>query len=129
MKLLSAMRSGALVWLLTFSTFGLLSLVPGLKDSLDAQAIVVCFMMVPFAMVGASVYYRKGGCGNGIAIGSIMAATALVLDGVITVPFVEMPRGGSYQQFFSYQMLWLLVIVNISTVFFYWWLKVYRRRA
>ncbi|MBK8393004.1 MAG: hypothetical protein IPL23_28675 [Saprospiraceae bacterium] len=29
-----------------------------------------------------------------------MGITALLLDAVITVPFVEMPRGGSYQSFF-----------------------------
>jgi len=128
MKKLRAISTGALVWLFIFIMFAILGYVPILKDSLDRQAIVVGVFIVPFAIYGASVYYRNGSRENGLIIGLVMATTALVLDAIVTVPLIEIPKGGSYQGFYTYPLLWLLVAVNIATVYFYWRLKIQRSR-
>lgn len=124
MKTNRAILTGALVWLLIFITFAVLGYVPTIKDSLDLQAIIVAVLIVPFATFGASVYYKKGSKVNGVAIGLIMVVTALVLDALITVPLIEIPNGRGYQSFYTYPLLWLLVIINMATVYFYWRLRV-----
>lgn len=119
-----AILTGALVWLFIFIAFAVLGYVPLLKDSLNQQALIVGILIIPFAIFGASVYYKKGNKENGVIIGLIMVVTALILDALITVPFIEIPNGGSYQSFYTYPLLWLLVIVNMATVYFYWRLKI-----
>lgn len=121
-----AILSGALTWLFVAIAFSVLGYIPVIKDSLNQQTLIIAVLIVPFAILGASVYYRNGNKGNGVIIGLIMVATALVLDALITVPFIEMPKGGSYKSFYAYPLLWLLVLVNIATVYFYWRLKVKR---
>ena len=124
MKYFRAMCTGALVWLCVSISFTILESVPQIKDSLNLQSFFVCLLLVPFAIFGASIFYRNGNKEQGLKVGLIMGITALLLDAVITVPFVEMPRGGSYQSFFSYPILWLMVLINVTTVFFFWKLKI-----
>lgn len=119
-----AILFGALVWLLIFITFGLLDSIPIIKDSLNQQALIVGILIIPFAIVGASLFYRNSNKENGVIVGLIMVATALLLDSLITVPFIEIPNGGSYKSFYSYPFLWLLVLINMATVYFYWSLKI-----
>lgn len=115
------------MWLLVFVAFAILGHVAMVKDSLDKQALIVGALIVPFAIFGASIYYRTGGKENGMMIGLTMALTALVLDAVITVPLIEIPKGGSYQSFYTYPLLWLLVMLNTVTVYSFWWVKIRQR--
>ncbi len=124
MKHSRAVLIGAMVWVFTFISFALLGFVPLIKDSLHLQASIVGILLVPFALFGASVFYTNGNKEKGITTGIIMALTALLLDAGITVPLLEIPKGGSYQSFYSYPPLWILVIINIATVFFFWRLKI-----
>lgn len=129
MSKIRAILSGALVWLFILITFGILGYIPVIKDSLNQQALIVSILIIPFAIFGASVYYKNGNKENGVIIGLIMVATALMLDALITVPLIEIPNGGSYRSFYSYPLLWLLVLVNMTTVYFYWSLKIKRSRT
>lgn len=124
MNSIRAVLSGALVWLLIFITFGMLGAIPVIKESLNQQALIVSVLIIPYAILGASVYYKKSNKENGVIVGLVMVITALVLDALITVPLVEIPHGGSYKSFYSYPLLWLLVAVNMATVYFYWSVKV-----
>ncbi|WP_375562058.1 DUF5367 family protein [Bernardetia sp. OM2101] len=124
MKYLRAIFIGGMVWGLILLSFALLEFIPSIQDSLYLQALIVGILLVPFAMFGASVFYKNGNKENGMIIGIIMALTALVLDALITVPLVEIPKGGSYQSFYSFPLLWFLVIINITTVYFFWKLKI-----
>jgi hypothetical protein len=126
MKYFRAISIGTMVWALIFLTFAILGFAPTIKDSLNLQVLVVGILIVPYAIFGASVFYKKGNKENGVTVGVIMALTALILDGLITVPLIEIPKGGSYQSFYSFPLLWLLVTINIATVYFYWKLKVKR---
>ncbi len=120
MKYFRAISTGAFVWLLIFTAFAILGFIPLLKDSLNLQALVVGILIVPFAILGTTIYYKNGSRASGMTVGIIMALTALLLDALITVPFVEIPKGGSYLNFFSFPLLWMLVFINIATVYFFW---------
>lgn len=124
MNLIRAILCGALVWLCVFISFALLSFTPTVKDSLNLQAILTGILLIPFAAFGASLYYKNNNKGNGVRIALIMVSTALILDAIITVPLIEIPKGRSYASFFSYPFLWVLVLVNLATVYFYWRLKI-----
>jgi hypothetical protein len=126
MKHVRAIFIGAMVWVFIFTSFAILGFVPSIKDSITLQAIIICILIVPFALFGASIFYKNGNKENGMTIGIIMTLTALILDAMITVPFIEIPKGGSYQSFYSFPPLWLLVIINIVTVYFFWKLKINR---
>jgi len=124
MKKFRAILIGALVWVLVLIAFTILGTMPGIKDSLNLQALIVSILIIPFAIFGASIYYKNGNKNNGFIVGIIMAVTALTLDALITVPLFEIPNGGSYLSFYTFPLLWLLVAVNITTVYSYWKLKV-----
>jgi hypothetical protein len=124
MNKIRAVLTGSLVWIFVFIAFIVLGFVPIIKDSMDQQSLIVGILIIPFALFGASIYYRNGNKDNGLIVGIIMAITALLLDALITVPFVYIPNGGSYHSFYTYPQLWLLVVVNLTTVYFYWKLKI-----
>ena len=125
MKIGRAILTGGLVWALVISAFTALTFVPGVKDSEIQQGLVIGILIIPFASLGASFYYRKGDRTNGFNIGLVMVASALLLDVTITVPLVEIPYNeGSYSAFFTNPLLWILVAENIAVIYFYWRLKV-----
>lgn len=124
MKKFRAILTGALVWVFIFISFTILGTIPTIKDSMNLQALIVAVFIIPFAIFGASVYYKNGNNDNGFVLGIKMVITALILDALITVPFVVIPTGGSYLSFYTFPLLWLLVAVNIATVYLYWKLKV-----
>ena len=126
MNTIRAISTGALIWLLVFSTFIILSYVPAIKDSLSQQTLIAAIFIIPFALLGASVFYKNGNRINGVISGTIMSLTAIILDTLITVPLVEIPKGGSYESFFTFPLFWLLVAVNMATIYFYWMLKIRR---
>lgn len=120
MNYLNAIRSGFIVWILLIITFAIFSSIPGIRDSMLQQTIVVTILMVGYATLGAALYYKKGVHHHGIKVGQIISATALVLDALITVPLLEIPAGRSYASFFSSPLLWMLVLINMITVYMYW---------
>jgi hypothetical protein len=124
MNVKRAISSGVVVWTFASIAFAILGSMEATKNSLNLQASVVGILIVPFAIVGAYIYFKNGNRDNGLILGTIMAATALALDALITVPFLEMPNGGSYQSFYAYPELWILATVNLATVYLYWMLKV-----
>jgi hypothetical protein len=124
MNYFRAIRSGFIVWMLVATTFIALSIIPGTRDSFLLQSIIVAILMVCYATFGALMYYRKGNREHGIKVGLVISATALILDMLITVPFFEIPAGRSYQSFFTSPVLWILVFINILTLYVF-----YKRRT
>ena len=91
------------------------------------QWLIVAAFIIPSAWAGAAVYYKKEEVvsTNGFYSGAIMLATALVLDALITVPFVEIPyNGSSYSEFFTNPMLWVLVLENMAVIYLYWRIRI-----
>lgn len=64
---------------------------------------------------------------SGLQLGIIMSLTALFLDIIITVPLVEIPKGKSYESFFTSPTLWILVFINTVSVFL--WRKLNNKKT
>lgn len=120
MKTYRALWTGGIIWALTFSSFALLDLVPALHGSETKQGFFVGIFIIIYAFLGAHLYYKTGDKTHGLLVGTFMTGIALVLDALITVPVVTIPQNGSYASFYFNPILWLLIVVNISSVFVYW---------
>lgn len=112
---LRAMFAGAVVWFLVISAFTILTMIPTLSST--AQSLIVVLLMTLFSLIGAIVYYRRATGDHGVLVGVCASATALLLDVFVTVPFFEIPNGGSYVQFFTSPILWTLVLINVLTFY------------
>ena len=121
---LRGMVSGLFVWTCVSLSFYVLGNVPIIKDSFLTQALIVMICISFYAFLAAQFYYKKGYQTNGIITGILISGTALLLDVLITVPFVEIPNGRSYQSFFSSPVLWIMVLISIFSVNFYWRKKI-----
>ena len=124
MNYLRAIASGTIVWTGVVISFFVLENIPLLNLSMDIQAILVGLLIVIYAWIAAQFYYKNGNKTRGLPVGIIMSLTALALDLVITIPFVEIPKGSSYQIFLSNPFLWILTVINVITVHLYWKRKV-----
>lgn len=126
MKNVRAISAGALIWLFVFITFAILGYIPAIQDSLNQQTLIVALLIIPYALFGAFIFYKNGNKVHGFISASIMSLTAILLDVLITVPLVEIPKGGSYTSFFTFPLFWLLVAINTTTVYSYWIFKIKR---
>ena len=81
-------------------------------------------LIILYANESALLYYNNGIKIHGLALGMIMSLTALFLDVLITVPFVEIPNGVTYNSFFSSPVLWILATINCVTVYCFWRIKI-----
>jgi len=120
MNYLRAVLSGAIGWLCLVITFYILENIPLFKQSLTAQGIIAAFSIVFYAWFAAWFYYKKAEKKWGLQVGIVITATALLLDVLITVPLIEIPKGSSYPLFFNNPLLWILAVLNVITVFVYW---------
>jgi RsiW-degrading membrane proteinase PrsW (M82 family) len=119
MKIVRAALSGIIVWILIFASFIAMSFIPVIKDSELQQFIVLYVLLIPIGIAGLKFYYRKAYRTSGLLVGVIMAVTALAIDATITLPFVVIPEGGSYAEFFGNSLLWILVGELIGLSYLY----------
>lgn len=119
MNYLRAVLSGIMLWICIAVTFYILEHTPIIKDSLNIQTVIICLFIIFYSAIGASFYYKKAISISGFQVGVIMSLTAILLDALLFVPLVEIPKGSTYQDFFSNPLVWILAILNIATVYFY----------
>lgn len=119
MNYLRAVLSGIILWICVAVTFFILEHTPIIKDSINIQTVIICLFIIFYSTIGASFYYKKALSISGFQVGIIMSLTAILLDALLFVPLVEIPKGNTYQDFFSNPLLWILAILNIATVYFY----------
>lgn len=124
MKVARTITSGAMIWVLIFITFTIMSFIPVVKNSEIQQNLILYILLIPIVIFGAKFYYKKGDKTNGLIIGGTMAVIGLLLDALITVPFVIIPHSGSYVSFFINPLLWITTIEFILITYFYWKIKV-----
>lgn len=116
----SVILSASIVWTLAVIAFVASYFVPVMSDP-DVQANwVLSIALIPSALIGAHIYYRKGHETNGFVLGASMFLVAMVLDAIITVPFLIMPYGGNYMTFFTDPGFWLIAVEYVSVVAGYW---------
>lgn len=115
-----AALSAAIIWTLGVTSFVASYYFP-VMSNLDEQANwVLSIALIPVAAFGAYLYYRKGHKTNGFALGAFMFLIAMVLDALITVPFLIMPYGGNHITFFTDQGFWLIAAEYVGVVVMYW---------
>jgi hypothetical protein len=92
-----------------------------IMDNPDLQAnYVLMLAIIPAALIGAHLYYRRGYKTNGFVLGAAMFLGAMILDACITVPVFIIPNGGDYLSFFGDPGFWLIAVEYISIVAAYW---------
>ncbi len=120
MKTIRAITTAILIWILGVGIFISSFSVPLMQD-LEFQAnLTLALAMIPLAWFGAKFYYKKDQSLHGIKLGTIMVSIAILLDALITVPFLMIPQGGSYQEFFGSLSFWIIVLEYFSVVTIYW---------
>jgi hypothetical protein len=112
--------------------FGILAFVgsyfvPLLEDP-DLQAnIVLMAAIIPAAVLGAYLYYRRGYTTHGFVLGSVLFSSAIILDAIITVPVFIIPNGGNHLTFFGDPGFWLIGFEYVAVVAAYWKFKVVKQ--
>jgi len=124
MKIIRAILSGTIIWVLIFISFTIMSFIPVIKNSELQQNLILYVILIPIVIFGSKFYYKKEQNTNGFIIGFIMAVTGLLLDTLITVPYVIIPHNGTYTSFFINPLLWITIIEFILISYFYWKMKV-----
>ncbi|WP_264537327.1 DUF5367 domain-containing protein [Flavobacterium sp. N1736] len=124
MKYLQILLPGVFIWVCVSLSFYILSFVPLINNSFKSEAVIVMIMMVLYANEMALVYYKNGIKIHGLLLGIIMSMTALILDALITVPFIEIPNGRTYSSFFCNPVLCILISINLVTVYYFWRIKI-----
>lgn len=115
MKTLRAIIIGAIIWLLGVSAFTLSFFIPVLEN-LELQAnLVLLIAVIPLVWIGAQQYHKKDNETHGMWVGITFFGVAVILDAMITVPFLMMPQGGSHYAFFTDPGFWLIGGVFITT--------------
>lgn len=120
MNYLRAIFAGTIAWFCVVMTFYVLENIPVFKKSLTVQAFIAAFTIIFYAWFAGWFYYKKAKKKSGLQTGIVITGTALILDIVITVPLIEIPKGSSYQAFFNNPLLWILAVINVLTVYVYW---------
>ena len=124
MKTKRAILIGIAIWFLAVSAFTLSFYIP-LMDNYELQAnLFVGLALIPLTWFGAHWYYRAEQKSTGIKVGLAMLLTGVILDAAVTVPFLVIPAGGSYYQFFTDISFWIIAILYLSVVSLYHKIKI-----
>ena len=95
MKTNRAIATGTTVWILGVVVYITSFYIPIIKD-LEFQAnIALAVSLAPLAILGARNYYSRYPNESGFKLALVMVITAVILDALITVPFLFIPAGGS----------------------------------
>jgi len=124
MKTSRVLLTGLFNWVGTFSIFITLMFLPFTKNSLMLQNLFFMLAIAIFAYLSAVLYYKNGQSGNGLVIGLAHLIIPLLLDSIITIPFILIPYGSSYQEFFTNPILLPITAEILVITYAYWRLKV-----
>lgn len=120
MNTIKAIIIGIFIWVVGVSFYTLSFYLPLLKD-VELQAnLTLAITMIPNVWLGMYLYYNWGGNMHGQEVGMIILPTLILLDALITVPYLIIPYGGSYQGFFTTTSFWLIAIECLLAINLYW---------
>ena len=114
-----ALISSLVVYILGITAYMGSYFVPVMEDQALQANLVLMFAIVPAALLGSILYYRRGYLTSGLPLGLVMFLGAMVLDAIITVPLLIMPYGGTHLTFFSDPGFWLIALEYIMVVMVY----------
>ena len=124
MKIIRTILIGIAIWFLAVGAFTLSFFIPWLND-VELQAnLFVGLALIPLTWYGAQFYYLAEQKTTGLKVGLIMLLTGVILDAAITVPFLVIPAGGSFYQFFTDLSFWIIALEYLLMVSLYYRIKV-----
>ncbi len=126
MKKIRVIGIGMGIWGLGVSAFVSSFFIPLLKDAQQQANLVLFLAVIPLVWYGTKLYYKSGSITNGFKVGLAFFLVAAILDALITVPFLVIPSGGSYQEFFLNLGFWVIGLLFIGVATVHWYLKVKR---
>ena len=124
MKIIRAILSGIIIWILIFTAFTSMSFIPVIKDSELQQNMLLWIVLIPITLLGLNFYYKKEYKTNGLLLGVIIVTTSLILDALITLPYIIIPNNGNYYDFYTSPFLLITIIEILVVTFLYWKSKV-----
>ena len=127
MKKVRAITIGAGIWALGVSFYSLSFLVDILDDPQQQANMVLFLTVMPLVWVGSMLYHKEDRKTHGYFVGQTFFLVAAALDALITVPFLVIPNGGSYYDFFTDLGFWLIGLEFIATATLYWYARVYAK--
>jgi hypothetical protein len=119
MKVKRLIITGLVMWVLILTVFIALLMLPITQGSPVLQNTVLFVLVAPIALLGAKLYYQSNDQSSGIQVGIALVAVSLIMDAIVTTPFIIIPQGGSYLEFYTSGILWLVVAENIAIVYLY----------
>lgn len=126
MNILKTILVGAAIWLGGVSIYTISYFIPILKD-VELQANVsLAIGLIPIAWFAAKFYFKNESLDYSIKASISMLLTAIMLDVLITVPFLIIPFGGSYQSFFTDFSFWLIATEYLSVILIYSRMKAHK---
>ncbi|MEL6976180.1 MAG: DUF5367 family protein [Bacteroidota bacterium] len=124
MQIVRTLVIGILIWIIGVSLYSLSFFVPFLKDATLQANLILSFGILPVVWFGTKLYYRGQNEPKGYWVGLAFFLIAGSLDALITVPYLIIPDGGSYFDFFTAIGFWLIGIEFILMATLYWYTQV-----
>lgn len=118
---------GAIIWVVGVSVYSISFYIPMLENPEWQANLVLTLAVLPLVWLGAKTYYQKANSVNGMLLGLTFFLTAAFLDAVLTVPYLIIPNGGSYKQFYSDLGFWLIGFEFIMITSLYWYLNISKK--
>ncbi len=126
MKKFRAIGIGIGIWGLGVSAFIGSFFIPLLENAQQQANLMLFLAVIPLVWYGTKLYYKSGSKTHGCKVGLTFFLVAAILDALVTVPFLVVPNGGSYQEFFLDPGFWVIGLLFIGVATMHWYLKVKR---
>ena len=127
MKITRAILIGTIIWILGVSFYSLSFFINIIEDAQLQANLVLLITVMPLVWLGSKVYHKKDRTTRGYLVGLTFFMVAAVLDALITVPFLVIPNGGGYVEFFTEPGFWLIGLEFIATATLYWYARIHTR--
>lgn len=114
---------GAIIWIIGVSLYSLSFFIPILENVEFQANLVLILAVIPLVWYGTKVSFKNSPNSKGPVVGTIFFVTAAVLDALVTVPYLVIPNGGSYYQFYTDPGFWLIGFEFILISTLYWYLN------
>jgi hypothetical protein len=112
-----------IIWIIGVSLYSFSYFIPIFENAELQANLILTLAAIPLVWFGTKAYYKKTNRTNGLLVGLTFFLTAALLDAVITVPYLIIPNGGSYKQFFTDLSFWLIGLEFIIIATLYWHLN------
>ena len=117
-NLLFSIVCAIIVWVIAVGFYLTSYYFPILENPEQQANIVLALAIIPSACLGAFLFYKKGKLKPAL-LALTFDVIATLLDALITVPAFVLPSGGTYSEFFSDIMFYIIAIEFFLTVVYF----------